>query len=150
MPLEYVHKMFVFWLPVPPLFLPLFLGFSSQGFVFLLCLLSVYSLPNSVFSSLLNFVPIYSISIFLYKWLDEQSSGRQGNSRDSECTFDDMSKYRLIVEGGGEKLPYLVFPVLYLAGLFLIYVWRGLYCCIHAQKNWERSLRGQERQKRRV
>lgn len=120
----------------PSFILASFSWFQFSGIFFLLCLLSVYSLPNSVFSSLLNFVPIYSISIFLYKWLDEQSSGRQGNSRDSECTFDDMSKYRLIVEGGGEKLPHLVFPVLYLAGLFrlfLIYVWRGLYCCIHAQ-----------------
>lgn len=109
------YKGLVFCLLVPPLFLPLS-WFQFSVIFFFFCLLSIYSLPNSVFSSLLNFVPTYSVSIFLYKWLGERNSRRLGKSRDSECNFDGMSKYRLIVEGGDEKLPYLVFPVLYLAG----------------------------------
>lgn len=69
-------------------------------------------------------------------WLDEQSSRRLAIVETLECTFHGMSKGRLTVGKGGGKLPYLVFLVLLLAGLFrlfLICVWRGLYCCICIQ-----------------
>lgn len=66
---------------------------------------------------------------------------RLDNRRDPVRIFYCTCEWRLMVGERGERLSCPAFPLLHLAGLlrlFLICVWRVVYCCSHIQLNWEK------------